>query len=314
MFVPPAGSWGDAGTVAPPETSAPCMHRERLGCSWRAHVDGACLSCSLTHLIPDLDPPQNVARLARLEAAKRLALLSHLRLGLRWPTRRARTDGLAFEFVDDVVLPDGSVKVALTGHQAGTIRVAVAEADEVERIERKVAMRERFRTLVGHFRHELGHFFWDRVVRDAGQFDRFRACFGDEREDYGAALARFHAEGAPSDWPTRFVSRYATSHPWEDFAETWAHLVHVADALDTAADYGLHVQGAPTYDDPYALRSADDLVASWVPLALATNGLGRSLGQADLYPFVLTPAVVAKMQLVLDLVAHAHASAPARVA
>jgi hypothetical protein len=254
------------------------MHRERLGCSWRAHVDGACLSCSLTHLIPDLDPPQNVARLARLEAAKRLALLSHLRLGLRWPTRRARTDGLAFEFVDDVVLPDGSVKVALTGHQAGTIRVAVAEADEVERIERKVAMRERFRTLVGHFRHELGHFFWDRVVRDAGQFDRFRACFGDEREDYGAALARFHAEGAPSDWPTRFVSRYAT------------------------------------YDDPYALRSADDLVASWVPLALATNGLGRSLGQADLYPFVLTPAVVAKMQLVLDLVAHAHASAPARVA
>ncbi|MCB9617123.1 MAG: putative zinc-binding metallopeptidase [Sandaracinus sp.] len=295
-----------AGRIRRLEDATPCRHRDRLGCSWQASSGGACESCARTAVVPNLDDAQNVTRLARLEAAKRLALLAHLRFGLRLPSREDHPEGLVFELVDDVVHPDGTVEAAMTGHLAGTIRVAVAEADEVERVERKVAMRERFRTLVGHFRHELGHYFWDRLVRDGGALEAFRERFGDERVDYGEALARYHAEGAPSDWASRFVSRYASAHPWEDFAETWAHVIHVADALDTAADHGLHVRDTPRVEDPWREASAQSLVDAWVPLALATNGLGRSLGQPDLYPFVLTPTVTSKMQLVLDLVADAR--------
>jgi hypothetical protein len=39
---------------------------------------------------------------------------------------------------------------------------------------------------------------------------------------------------SPANWQKSFISKYATSHPWEDWAETWAHYLHIMDMLETA--------------------------------------------------------------------------------
>jgi hypothetical protein len=89
--------------------------------------------------------------------------------------------------------------------------------------------------LLGHFRHEVGHYFWDRLVAtDPHQLEEFRVLFGDDRQDYGEALKRHYDEGAPANWQDTYISMYATMHPWEDFAETWAHYLHIVDTLETA--------------------------------------------------------------------------------
>ena len=104
-------------------------------------------------------------------------------------------------------------------------------------------MGEPYRTLLGHFRHEVGHYYWDLLVRDGGRLEACRAVFGDDREDYGEALKRHYAEGAPADWQANFVSAYATTHAWEDFAETWAHYLHMVDsARDRRPSFGLEVE------------------------------------------------------------------------
>jgi hypothetical protein len=128
----------------------------------------------------------------------------------------------------------------MTGHDNGVITIAVIEADDVERERRRVAMGEPYRTLLGHFRHEIGHYFWDRLVADRGLVDACRARFGNETADYGAALQKHYREGAPADWQSDYVSAYASSHPWGDFAETWAHYLHIVDTLEMAAAFGLH--------------------------------------------------------------------------
>ena len=117
----------------------------------------------------------------------------------------------------------------MTGHDNGLVTIALAEADDAYREQSRVAMHEPYRTLLGHFRHETGHYFWDRLVRDRGRLEACRAMFGDDRQDYGQALQAYYDNGAPADWQSRFVSMYATSHPWEDFAETWAHYLHIVD-------------------------------------------------------------------------------------
>lgn len=163
------------------------------------------------------------------------------------------------------------------------------------------------RTLLGHFRHEVGHFYWDILVRDRGGWEAFRRLFGDEEADYGQALQRYYAEGAPAGWNDRFVSAYASSHPWEDFAETFAHYLHIVDTLDTARAVGFRSgnaqQGETSVDfDPYRAKEMQELVEPWIAVSFAANCLNRSMGQPDLYPFVLSDTTMNKLALVHSIV------------
>ncbi|HUG63561.1 MAG TPA: putative zinc-binding metallopeptidase, partial [Methylomirabilota bacterium] len=235
----------------------------------------------------------------------------------RWrlptPTRQEDPEaGLAFDFLADTQKPDGSVESVLTGHETGIITINIAEADDAERERRRATMGEPFRTLLGHFRHEIGHYYWDRLVaQDDGALTGFRALFGDERRDYAEALQAHYASGAAMGWRDSYVSAYATAHPWEDFAETFAHYVHMVDGLETARSFGIavrpRVRKSDTLEtevefDPYRAGSATELVDAWIPFTVAVNAVNRSIGQPDLYPFVLSGPAKDKLAFVHDLI------------
>ncbi len=256
--------------------------------------------------------PENLANWRKIELAKRYLFYSLMRWRLPMPTRAESPErGLAFEFLSDVAKDDGSVERVLTGHNTGLITLSIAEADDAERERRRTSMREPYRTVLGHFRHEIGHYYWDRLVHDRGMLDRCRQLFGDETQDYGEALKRHYDLGAPADWQNAFISSYATAHPWEDFAETWAHYIHMADGLETALAFGVDVRarrtnaGSPNVNgtfEPYTAASAQRLVEAWIPLTIAINSVNRSMGQPDLYPFVLSPPVIGKLQFVHEII------------
>ena len=213
-------------------------------CNWAVPVDDdhpLCASCRLTRVIPNLGNPGNAAAWYRLEVAKRRLLFTLMELGLPVPSRTDDPEhGLAFEFLAD---PEPGGPPVLTGHADGVITINIAEADDAERERRRAAMHEPYRTLLGHMRHESGHYYWDRLIRGTtSDLDAFRAIFGDERADYAAALARYYQTGRPADWQDQFVSAYASAHPWEDWAETWAHYLHMVDTLETAAACGLSLR------------------------------------------------------------------------
>ena len=191
-------------------------------------------------MIPDLSLSVNQMRWRRLEEAKRRLFYSLLRWRLPIPTVADDPErGLRFEFLAD---QGGDAPKVMTGHDGGLITISIAEADDVERERRRTAMGEPYRTIIGHFRHEIGHYYWDLLVRDGRRLDECRALFGDDRQDYSEALERHHQFGPPQDWRDGYVSAYATMHPWEDFAETWAHCMHIVDTLETAASFGLSVR------------------------------------------------------------------------
>ena len=286
-------------------------------CNWAvpaADPHPFCASCRLTRLIPDLSRPANQAAWHKLEVAKRRLVYTLLALGL--PVRNQADDpagGLAFEFLADP--DDPAAPRVLTGHAGGVITLNVAEADDAERERVRNQFHEPYRTVLGHFRHESGHYYWDRLVRGSARLEEFRRVFGDERADYAAALERHHAEGPQADWQSRFVTAYASSHPWEDWAETWAHYLHIVDTLETAADSGVRLlpdrPGHPALEavpDPLDERPGtfDDLIGSWFPLTYLLNNLNRGLGLPDAYPFVLTAAAVEKLRFVHDTVAAAR--------
>jgi hypothetical protein len=196
----------------------------------------------------------------------------------------------------------------VTGHANGLITISLAEADDAERERQRHRMAEPYRTLLGHFRHEIAHYYWSRLIAGSPRLQEFRGLFGDEREDYAAALQRHYANGPPADWPTHFVTAYASAHPWEDFAETWAHYFHMIDTLEIAHAFGLTVRPrlskgadmATRIDfDPYHAEM-DRIIEAWLPLTFAVNSINRSMGLPDLYPFVLAPTVIAKLTFVHD--------------
>ena len=279
-----------------------------------------CGSCRLTRVIPDVSVEGNKAAWYRIEVAKRRLIytLNALRLPLE-RSRSAGDGGIAFEFRQDSVNPNGDRNRALTGHDNGVITINVAEADDIERERQRLQQDEPFRTLLGHFRHEIGHFYWDRLIRDANGQLSFRASFGDERADYAAALQRHYAHGAPPNWEQNFVSAYASAHPWEDWAECWAHYLHMTDALETASSTGLSLR--PTRPDEPAMPAAPDplrpegaafdrMVRSWVALTYVLNSLIRGLGRPDSYPFVLSGPVIAKLRFVHQVINQSPKAAP----
>lgn len=302
-FEPGADSvWRPAGG-APGEGWHPCRnYAVENVCNWMvAEADALCASCRHTEVIPPLDKPENRRYWALLETAKRRLFHTLTGLGLAIPNRTEDPErGLAFHFLEEV----DAAHAVLTGHDSGLITLNIAEADDAEREARRTALGEPYRTLLGHFRHEIGHFYWDRLIAGGGWLAPFRALFGDETADYGASLQRHYREGPPADWAGRFISAYAAAHPWEDWAETWAHYLHVVDALDTARHWGfaLHANGdaARPADlprvDPSGMDFRQVLVEHWLPLAQFLNSMNRSLGQRDGYPFLLANPVLDKLE------------------
>jgi len=290
-----------------------CANLAEAGCNWMVTVGEAafCPACALNRTIPDLDVPGNLERWRALEAAKRRLVYALKRLGVPLESHAEDADaGLAFDFMADAE----PGKPVLTGHADGLITINVAEADSAERERRRVELGEPYRTLLGHLRHEVGHYYWDLLVRDGGKIDAGRTIFGDESASYEAALQRHYQTGAPPDWNLGYVSAYATMHPWEDFAETWTHYLHMVDTLDTAASFGLAVDPVVTEEgsasvrfDPYRTHDFHRLVEAWIPLTVALNSLNRSMGQPDLYPFALSPPAIDKLRFVHELVRDAAA-------
>ncbi|WP_341990877.1 putative zinc-binding peptidase [Azorhizobium sp. AG788] len=308
-----AGGWRP---LADPDTRyLSCDNAAYDACNWLVRADDGrtvCAACRHNHMVPDLTVPHNLAGWRKLEGAKHHLFYSLLRWHLPAPDRAEDpAHGLAFDFLADSTAPTGGPQAVLTGHDEGLITINIAEADDAEREKRRTAMGEPYRTLLGHFRHEVGHYYWDVLVRDGGRLEAFRAVFGDETADYGAALQAHYENGPPAGWQEAYISTYATSHPWEDFAETWAHYLHMVDALETAGSFGLTVQPrianggelqAEVTFQPYKAPDAAALITAFVPLTVAINAINRSMGQPDLYPFVLSAPVMQKLQFIHDIV------------
>jgi hypothetical protein len=286
-------------------------------CNWMLPADSAdvlCPACSLSHTIPNLAQPENRVYWYRLETAKRRLLYALAALGLHVDSRKTNPEiGLQFEFLED----GGVGEKVLTGHDNGLITMNIAEADDAHREKTRAEMHEPYRTLLGHFRHEIGHYFFDRLITGSTWEEPFREKFGDERVDYAAALQAYYQDGPPADWQESYVSAYATTHPWEDWAETWAHYLHIVDTIDTAAACGLELKpdsrNEPTLTESTPIENAsfNSLMNRWFPVTYALNSLNRSLGLGDAYPFKLAPMVIDKLRFVHKVIANAGTSTEA---
>jgi hypothetical protein len=286
-------------------------YREHGACNWALRADSPealCAACTLTRTIPNLTVPGNKEAWLKLETAKRRLLFDLLSLRLPFMSKQADAErGLEFKFLSDVVSVNGDRSRVLTGHDNGLITINVAEADDVHREAQRLRHREPYRTVLGHFRHEIGHYYWDRLIQGTNQLEAFRDLFGDERAEYQTALQVHYDQGPPANWADRYISAYASTHPWEDWAESWAHVMHMVDALDTAYAVGLSVQ-PPRKDEPSLAIPAkpsqarigafDQLVGEWKALTYVLNNLTRGLGLPDAYPFVLGGPVLDKLRFV----------------
>ena len=269
-----------------------CANQQIAECNWLPGDAPLCRSCALTRTRPDPPGPA----FATAEAAKRRLIFQLLDLSL--PIE----DDLRFDLLAGAVT---------TGHDEGLITIDLAESDDARREARRQQLAEPYRTILGHFRHEIGHYYWPILIERTGELGAARALFGDETLDYGEALERHYAAGPPADWDERHVSAYATMHPWEDWAETFAHYLHIRDTLQTAGAFGVVVAG-PSESPDLSLTAAPEaepgrrpfeaLLDDWLPLTYALNAVNRSMGSGDLYPFTLAPAVIDKLSFVHDRV------------
>lgn len=267
-----------------------CENETIASCNWAVPSDGAdrlCLSCSLTTTRPaDEDLRTGIGmQFAEAEMGKRRLIFQLLALGLD-------LSGLSFD-----LLASGAQRVS-TGHENGRVTINLEEANESYRAKLQAELSEPYRTVLGHLRHEVGHFFQDKLLPSEPEWERCRGLFGDDRADYAAALKEHYDAKAPTtDWQTDYVSRYATAHPWEDWAETFAHVLHILDTTETAASFGLRSELALPADPTQALAAdtMDDVLAQWRPLSAVLNAVNRSMGRPDLYPFVITQQVAHKL-------------------
>ncbi len=295
-----------AGADEPRQTYRWCLNGiSHDACNWMVPYDEPdpyCMACRLNEVVPNLQQPGSRSLWIRVEQRKRQLVYDLRRL--RLPVIPKSVDpqgGLAFAFLEDqpdsleFVAPNGGGGQVMTGHANGLITINIAEADDVERERRRLELNEQQRTLLGHFRHESGHYYWDRLVANSPMLDRIRECFGDERADYNDALQRYYNEGPQANWQQTHVSAYASAHPWEDWAECWAHWLQITDSLEMAAAIGMAADDALAGD-------VDDKVGHWVDLALKINLIMRSMDQNDAYPFVLTPTIIDKLRLVDEVI------------
>ena len=316
---PQPGTWVAEGLRAPQKC---CGNREMPArCNWMLAAEDPnprCIACRLNRTIPNLDDADNARYWGLIELAKRRLVSELLALGLPVKSKvdEDKERGLMFDFLRS---PAEGPRV-MTGHASGLITLNVEEADDSKREKIRFDMREPYRTLLGHFRHEVGHYYWDRLIMDTPWLERFRELFGDERADYAAALKANYQNGPPANWRDRYISSYASTHPWEDWAETWAHYLHMVDSLGTAFGFGLDAEDLEGTIEPFerdALYAPDDagagrflsLLNSWIEMTMVLNELARSMGQADFYPFVMSKPMVAKLQFVHLVVEDARSAA-----
>ncbi|GAB7070615.1 putative zinc-binding metallopeptidase [Mycobacterium hodleri] len=274
-----------------------CANLHAAECNWLvkvAPVPQLCTSCALTRMRPNDADTTAMAAFAVAEMAKRRLIVELVDLKLPIVGRDVDPDyGLAFD-----LLSSAAEKV-FTGHENGVITLDLAEGDDVHREQLRIAMDEPYRTLLGHFRHEIGHYYYYRLVGVAPEYqERARELFGDAEADYQAALDRHYSEGAPPGWERDYVSSYATMHPAEDWAETFAHYLHIRDTLDTAAAFGFAPAGATFERRNLGPSGFDSIIDLWLPLSWALNMVNRSMGHDDLYPFVLPAKVLEKMRFI----------------
>jgi len=272
-----------------------CANLHLAECNWlveKAPVRKLCASCALTRTRPPDTDTKALEAFAAAEAAKRRLIVELAELKLPIISRDEDPEyGLAFD-----LLSSEEQKV-FTGHANGVITLDLAEGDDVHREQLRISMDEPYRTLLGHFRHEIGHYYFYRLVGPSQDYlQRFRELFGDPDADYQAALDRHYQQGPPADWEDDYVSSYATMHPAEDWAETFAHYLHIRDTLDTAAAFGLAPAAATFERKVLGPSGFDQIIDMWLPLAWSLNMINRSMGKDDLYPFVLPPAVLEKMR------------------
>ena len=312
-----AGLWARTGDARDPVPRfRACAHRPAVAaCNWLVPAnepEAVCLSCRLTRTIPPLDRPKNADRLRDIESAKRRVLfaLQNLNLPIEPRGERDGPAGLAFDFLESLPGEPG----VMTGHASGLITINVAEADDDYREQNREGLREPYRTVLGHLRHELGHYYWDVLVRDSEWLEPYRELFGDERASYGDALNRHYQQGPPPDWANRYISSYSAMHPWEDWAETWAHFLHIRSTLETVTSYGLDTSHTPLRVTPFTRDvlyrhggGAPDeeflkWINAWVVLTATLNEVSRSMGQPDIYPFVMNGAAVTKLHFVNTVV------------
>ncbi|MEO6473111.1 MAG: putative zinc-binding metallopeptidase [Aeromicrobium sp.] len=273
-----------------------CANLNLSGCTWLTDTtDHLCFSCHLTRTRPADADVQGLAGFHTAEEAKRRLITELDELGLPIIPRSAEPKtGLAFD-----LLSSAKEKVT-TGHHNGVITLDLAESNDLHREQLRIDMDEPYRTMLGHFRHEIGHYYWALLVQ-GDRLAHFRELFGDERLDYQEAAATYYRDGPPKAWKRTSISKYAAMHPWEDFAETFAHFLHICDTLHTASAYGLE-----PVNEVLDLDSFADVVSKvWIPLSIALNQINRSMGKGDLYPFVIAQPVIDKLQFVANLVPRA---------
>lgn len=290
-----------------------CANPDVAGCHWlvddaEADAHGVlCRACRRNRTIPDLDDAEHVRWWRTLEIAKR-RLVSQL-LGLGLPVRSRLGEDPERGLMFDVLRAAAGDAPVTTGHASGLITLDVEESDDARRERVRTALREPYRTLLGHLRQEIGHDHWDRLVAGSAWLEPFHARFGDERSDHAATLQRHDDTGPAPDWPQRCVSADASSHPWEDWAETWAHHLHMVDTIETALSFGLEADDVEVDGEPYGTDALDapsdpdagrflGFVNAWVELTTMLNEMSRSMGQPDFHPFVLSRAAVAKLHFV----------------
>lgn len=305
MSMATVGTAGAAGL-------APCRNwTDWNACNWYVAASpeqqAYCVACALDEVVPDLADPQRLALWSETERAKRRLLYTLLRLGLPLEASAGKR-GLRFLLLADERVDTGEIDPpkhdpVVIGHERGQLTLNVVEADDAHREAMRKRLNEPYRTMLGHLRHEIGHYYWYRLVEDTPLVERSRALFGDERADYASALKTHYEGGATDGWQDSFVSFYASAHPWEDFAETWAHYVHIVDSLETASDSRLALADR-ALASPFPLspdRPFAALLADWLPLSVALNQLNRSMGMRDAYPFALSNTVLAKLEFVHEL-------------
>jgi hypothetical protein len=290
-----------------------CKNAEYNVCNWVMDDNephAFCQACRLNRTIPNLSNPDHLVRWSRIELEKHRLVYTLLRMGVPvFEKALNQKDGLAFDFLAE---EDSAEKIVM-GHAEGLITITLSEADELKRLKTKEQLGEPYRTVIGHFRHETGHYYWDRLIfPDSERLEAFREIFGDERADYGEALQLYYKNGPGIDWQQNFVSAYATAHPWEDWAETWAHYLHIMDSLETAHAFGLRVNpeiferrensSVDYKKNPFDEENFDQLMKLWVPLTGVLNTFNRSMGQPDFYPFLVSEAAIKKLSFVNGLI------------
>jgi len=285
-----------------------CKNKEHEVCNWLLEIEDKheyCSACQLNRTIPNLSDKKNFPKWKNLEIAKHRLIYQLQKIGLDLPSKLVNDDGLCFDFIVKKSNPN-----IMTGHARGVVTILLREADSVLREQIRKQLDEPYRTLIGHLRHEVGHYFWERLIaNNENALTAFRSLFGNERISYQDALQTYYRKGTPDNWRDGFISKYATSHPWEDWAETWAHYLHIMDMVETAHFFGLRTRPAKINKkmkakvtfDPYSKDDFKAIVQVCMPLSFAVNSINRAMGIPDVYPFVITPAVVEKLSFIHSL-------------